>query len=42
MTNSVGDENFVHYVEGLSLPFGTSSKQDIEEGERTRSSRLSA
>lgn len=32
VTNSVGDENFVHYVEGLSLPFGTSSKQDIEEG----------
>lgn len=31
VTNSVGDENFVHYVEGLSLPFGTSSKQDIEE-----------
>lgn len=31
VTNSVGEQNFVHYVEDLALPFGTSSKQDIEE-----------
>lgn len=31
VTNSVGEQNFVHYVEDLTLPFGTSSKQDIEE-----------